>query len=325
MFKAILFDMVGVLVFKKENYIPRTTDEMNAENIGKLFNHLDDQKLIKDAKEKLELNDEEIDRAVKLIPEKYKKFEELWKKLPEIKKHYKIAVINNGNAVALKYWKEKFNFSNFDLFINSAEEKIKKPDPKIFLLACGRLGVKPEECLFMDDSLENIESAQKLGMKTIWWNKDTDKDLLLQDFLNEVFRTACNTVFALIFLKNKILLFHRDNKIDIPYPDYWHLPGGRMEKNETPTKAMKRELEEEITHVPREIRCIGKFRKDDGKLSYTFLCIVSKNEAKLFKLGSSEGQEIKFFAIKEIPKLKLTNALKLRLSKYKKLIQTYEH
>jgi putative hydrolase of the HAD superfamily len=319
MFKAILFDMVGVLVFKKENYIPRTTDEMNAENIGKLFNHLDDQKLIKDAKEKLELNDEEIDRAVKLIPEKYKKFEELWKKLPEIKKHYKIAVINNGNAVALKYWKEKFNFSNFDLFINSAEEKIKKPDPKIFLLACGRLGVKPEECLFMDDSLENIESAQKLGMKTIWWNKDTDKNLSLQDFLNEAFRIASNSVFALIIYKNKLLLFHRDNKMDIPYPDYWHLPGGRMEKNETPTKAIKRELEEEITHVPKTLRYLGKFKKADGKLSYTFISFVNKGEAELFRLGPKEGQELRFFTIKEISKLKITGALEQRLKRYKQI------
>jgi len=178
--KAILFDLVGVLVFKKEDYIPTTPDEINAQNIESLFNHLDDKKLIKDVKEKLKLSDDEIQTAVRLIPEKYEKFDELWKLLPELKKKYKLVVINNGNAITKPYWNKKFDFSIFDLFLNSAEERIKKPDPKIFLLACAKLKVKPEECLFMDDSLENIKSAQKLKMTTIWWNKEADKTALIQ-------------------------------------------------------------------------------------------------------------------------------------------------
>lgn len=68
------------------------------------------------------LNNAEIEEAVRLIPEKYKRFEALWKLLPELKKKYKLAVINNGNSISLKYWKEKFDFSVFDLYINSAVE-----------------------------------------------------------------------------------------------------------------------------------------------------------------------------------------------------------
>jgi len=130
------------------------------------------------------LSDEKIKRAVCLIPEKYEKFDDLWELLPALKSKYKIAVINNGNAVALKYWKEKFDFSIFDIYINSAVEGIKKPDPKIYLLACERLNTKPEECLFMDDSLENIEAADKLGMQTIWWNKEENNENLLNKFMN---------------------------------------------------------------------------------------------------------------------------------------------
>jgi epoxide hydrolase-like predicted phosphatase len=185
MIKAILFDMVGVLVFKKEGFVPATINEINAQNIEKLFNHLDDQKLLQDIKKVLSLNDEEIGTALPAIPGKYEKFKELWKLLPELKKKYKLAVINNGNAVALKYWQDKFNFSIFDLYINSAIEGAKKPDPRIFLLTCERLNVKPKECLFMDDNLENIESAKKLGMETIWWNKETNKNLLLGKFIQQ--------------------------------------------------------------------------------------------------------------------------------------------
>ncbi|MEK7472971.1 MAG: NUDIX domain-containing protein [Patescibacteria group bacterium] len=131
---------------------------------------------------------------------------------------------------------------------------------------------------------------------------------------------ASNSVFALITYKNKLLLFHRDDKKDIPYPNYWHLPGGRMNENETPLQAIKRELKEEITHVPKELQYIGEFKKDDGKYSYTFLSTVDNDEVKLFKLGQDEGQAIKFFNLKELTKLKLTSAVKLRLSKYKSLI-----
>ena len=184
--KAILFDMVGVLVFEKGSYTPKTPDEINTQNIENLFNHLDDKKLISDIKEKLKLSDEEVDRAVRLIPEKYGKFEDLWNLLPELKHKYKLAVINNGNAIAKKYWSEKFDFGIFDIFINSAEEGIKKPDPKIYLLACEKLKVKPEVCLFMDDSLENIKSAKKLGMTTVWWNKEIDKKLRLKEFLKQI-------------------------------------------------------------------------------------------------------------------------------------------
>ena len=172
--------MVGVLVFKKEDCSAKMQDEINAGNIEKLFNHLDDNKLILEIKQNLGLTNTEIEQATSLIPEKYEKFEKLWKLLPKLKKKYKLAVINNGNSIALKYWKEKFDFSIFDLFINSAEVGIKKPDSKIFQLACEKLGVKSEECLVLDDNLENIESAKKLGMKTVWWNKKEDKNDLLK-------------------------------------------------------------------------------------------------------------------------------------------------
>lgn len=182
MIKAILFDLVGVLVFKKEGYIPTTPDEINAQNIEGLFNHTDDTKLLKDIKDKFNLSDVEINKALPFIPAKYEKFDQLWEILPKIKKQHKLAVINNGNSIALKYWREKFDFGIFNLYINSGVVGMRKPDPKIYLLTCSKLNVKPEECLFMDDTLENIEAAKKLGMKTIWWNKEEHKEKLLTKF-----------------------------------------------------------------------------------------------------------------------------------------------
>lgn len=77
--------MVGVLVFKKIGYTPITSDEINSQNIEDLFNHLNDKKLINEIKIKLKLSDKEIKRAVRLIPDKYCKFNELWNLLPGLK------------------------------------------------------------------------------------------------------------------------------------------------------------------------------------------------------------------------------------------------
>ena len=169
--QAILFDMVGVLLFKKNDYFPKTKEELNAEKIEGFYNHVDDEKLLKDLKEKAGLTDKEINEALPYIPRKYEKFKELWDLLPELKKKYKLAVINNGNNLAEKYWKKRFDFTIFDAFVVSAKEKVKKPNPKIYLITCKKLGVEPENCLFMDDMEENVQTAKKLNMKAIWWDR----------------------------------------------------------------------------------------------------------------------------------------------------------
>ncbi|MBD3208215.1 MAG: HAD-IA family hydrolase [Candidatus Nealsonbacteria bacterium] len=173
--QAIIFDMVGVLLFKKGGYAPKSRGEINAEKIEKLYNHLDDEKLLSDLKEKVGFTDKEISEALPYIPQKYEKFEELWELLPVLKKNYKLAVINNGNNLARKYWEERFDFSIFDAFIVSSEEKVKKPNPEIYLIVCRKLNVKPENCLFMDDTKENVVAAENLGMKAIFWKKTRKK------------------------------------------------------------------------------------------------------------------------------------------------------
>jgi putative hydrolase of the HAD superfamily len=181
--KAILFDMVGVLLFIRENFTPSSEDEINASNIEKLYNHTDDNKLMIDIQNKLDLSGDCLEKALECIPQKFKKYVRLWQLLPRLKKSYKMAIINNGNALAMKYWNKYFDFSLFNFFINSAQEGVKKPDRVIYLLTCKKLGVKPEECIFMDDTFENIQAADDLGMTTVWWNRDKTREENLDCFL----------------------------------------------------------------------------------------------------------------------------------------------
>ncbi|MFC5720850.1 HAD-IA family hydrolase [Streptomyces gamaensis] len=52
----------------------------------------------------------------------------------------------------------------FDEVVFSAEHGVRKPDPAIFRLVLGKLGVPAERCLFVDDSEDNLAAAQRLGI-----------------------------------------------------------------------------------------------------------------------------------------------------------------
>ena len=56
----------------------------------------------------------------------------------------------------------------------SFEVSLVKPDPEIYRLAAKRLGVRPEECVFVDDKTINVEAAESVGMKGIVYNDHAD-------------------------------------------------------------------------------------------------------------------------------------------------------
>ena len=58
-------------------------------------------------------------------------------------------------------------FEWFEDKIISGEHNAIKPDPEIFHIALRRFGKKAEECLFIDDSSANIETARRLGFQTV--------------------------------------------------------------------------------------------------------------------------------------------------------------
>jgi HAD superfamily hydrolase (TIGR01509 family) len=49
-----------------------------------------------------------------------------------------------------------------------------KPDPRIFEILFERVGRRPEQLVFVDDSLRNIEAARALGMPAIHFHPDVD-------------------------------------------------------------------------------------------------------------------------------------------------------
>jgi epoxide hydrolase-like predicted phosphatase len=55
----------------------------------------------------------------------------------------------------------------FEDFVNSAIVRIRKPDHAIYRLAAERLGVRPQQCAFLDDLEVNCEAARAVGMTAI--------------------------------------------------------------------------------------------------------------------------------------------------------------
>ena len=54
----------------------------------------------------------------------------------------------------------------FDVVVVSCEVGVAKPDPVIFQMCLTHLGVEPSHALFVDDRIENIEGAARLGLRT---------------------------------------------------------------------------------------------------------------------------------------------------------------
>ncbi|WP_114954106.1 HAD family hydrolase [Sphingosinicella terrae] len=61
--------------------------------------------------------------------------------------------------------KERGFFGRFRDIVVSGEEKLLKPDPAIYFLALDRFRLRPQDALFVDDRLINVEGAEAVGMR----------------------------------------------------------------------------------------------------------------------------------------------------------------
>ena len=92
----------------------------------------------------------------------------------ELKKNgYGIYVLSNAGLPLRQYWPRLPGADCFDGVVVSAEEKLLKPQPEIFRVLLSRYELKPEECVFIDDSLANAEGAVYCGMEGIFFKGDS--------------------------------------------------------------------------------------------------------------------------------------------------------
>lgn len=81
---------------------------------------------------------------------------------------YELHALTNWSAETFPVARERYGFlQHFETILVSGEEKMKKPDHRIFRLLLERIGHPAERCVFIDDSAKNIEAASGLGFDAI--------------------------------------------------------------------------------------------------------------------------------------------------------------
>jgi HAD superfamily hydrolase (TIGR01509 family) len=71
------------------------------------------------------------------------------------------------NEIVQKYGIEKV--------LSAQETPYSKRDPVLYNLFLDKFGLKADECLLVDDSLEKLSAAKKVGMKICWLNVENEK------------------------------------------------------------------------------------------------------------------------------------------------------
>ena len=201
MIKNIIFDLGNVIInYNQKKIINNFTEK--EEEIKYIYDeifHAPEWTL-------MDLGDITNDEAIEIINKrnefKYEKLtqeflHEWYKKQPinrdivEIAKilknnGYNLFVLSNMANQTYEYFKNDEFFSLCTGIVISAQEHVKKPDEKVYILLLDRYNLNAEECLFIDDddSGKNYETANKIGIKgrRIMPNQAEDVKKLLLEF-----------------------------------------------------------------------------------------------------------------------------------------------
>lgn len=98
-------------------------------------------------------------------------------------KKYKIYALTNWSAEKWDKAVELFPFFNeFDGVVVSGHEKCRKPFPEIYNIILNRYNINAKKAVFIDDNLDNVEAARKLGINGIHFTANSNLKLDLTSF-----------------------------------------------------------------------------------------------------------------------------------------------
>ncbi len=92
-----------------------------------------------------------------------------------LKPNYPIYGLTNWSAETITVAYSKYDFFQLlDGIVVSGDEKLIKPDPKLYQVLLDRYNLKASESLFIDDNIHNIETARDMGFHTIHFTENID-------------------------------------------------------------------------------------------------------------------------------------------------------
>ena len=195
MIKAIIFDFGGVILQHRTDLTPFILKQMFSKE--DLQNVWDENKI---ALISGRLSSKEFIPLLKKVTKSKKDVEELmtmWEEIYEqeandvnfallklvdqLKKKYKVYLFTDTIDVHDAINRGKNIDKRFDAVYKSFEEGISKLEgKKAFYYLLGKIDLKPEECVFIDDLDSNIESAKRVGIKTILYKNNEELKLALK-------------------------------------------------------------------------------------------------------------------------------------------------
>jgi epoxide hydrolase-like predicted phosphatase len=198
--RAIIFDMGGVIV-RTEDHAPRTA---LAERLGLSYDELSQIVFDKESARlatvgkitteqhwesvrlKLGLTEEDF----RTVPLEFWGGDELDESLVDYLRSkrpvYKTALLSNAWDDLRGVLEDGYHIADaFDVMVISAEVGVKKPDPRIYQIILERLDVVPDEAVFVDDFIENVESARQQGMYAVLFQDPDEARSELEKLLKE--------------------------------------------------------------------------------------------------------------------------------------------
>jgi len=182
MIKGVVFDLDGVLIdspriyfLTMKDFISKKGADVSDEEIHNLiaFSLKDEFHILR---EKYNINadfeefvEETLLRSRDIMESELQLTEGVTDLISELKrKNYLIGLASNNNGSTIFYVLKKFGIEkSFDAIVTAEEVKNGKPSPDVYEVAAKKLGLMPEECIGIEDSVIGMQAVKNAGMKCV--------------------------------------------------------------------------------------------------------------------------------------------------------------
>lgn len=182
MIKIIAFDFVGVLVNEKDIELTKFEDKLE-----RMFGpNLNDSDFLINARRYIDKDSILMRTTEELISKLYKiREKDLFRNIKNKYNNIKIIIATNHVSFVRNFIGETFGVDDLDDIIISAEIHKIKPNADFYEHILKKYNINAEELLFLDDNIDNIEGAKKLGINVIKVDKETILSEEILKFINE--------------------------------------------------------------------------------------------------------------------------------------------
>jgi len=181
---TIIFDLGGVLIDWSPKYVYREVFDGDEEKVDWFLNEIctmewnmahDAGRLLKDGTELLIKQHPQFEAWIRIYYDRWSDMlggpiRNTVNLLNTLKKNsnYKLYALTNWSAELFPIALERYDFlQHFEGIVVSGTEKTRKPFAEIYEITLNRYAITPKNAVFIDDNLDNVKAAEKLGIKGV--------------------------------------------------------------------------------------------------------------------------------------------------------------